>query len=224
MAVGEKLKRLFVTDEDDKKVSRAAATPVASAPNAPMPASGPTYAAASAPIYAPLPSPSVDPDMRAAMLDVVRKAVFNRAGPTAYTKLTDAAEKMRKAIADEDTRLRAAIATTGVTLVEIKDALGKHRQGLHEARSQFLGEAAQQRRTKIDAKKERQTAGAAELQSLRARVAQLESEATSLAGQLAAHEAIFARSDLANQAAIAEVEAELSANGRKIETLIQEVA
>jgi predicted nucleic acid-binding Zn-ribbon protein len=155
------------------------------------------------------------------MLDVIRKGVYGQA--TAYTRILDAAEKLKKALPDEGMRLRAAVASAGVTAAEVHDAVIRHQQALQTVRSQFASDTAAQRAQKIDAKRDRRTQIVNRLRELESELASLRTEDATLQQQLGAHEALFSQAQADFDATAASVEQELAGVGTRLEQLIVEL-
>lgn len=155
--------------------------------------------------------------VRQDLLARIRSEVFQRT-PTAYTKLVEVADKMKQAIPDETTRLRAAIPVAGVTQTEIKAALAQHLQALHGVRHTFAQDAQRSRNDVIEKKKARRAEIAEHVAKMEQEVAGIRREDAALAGEIAVDEARFTQLEADFQATAQQLEAELSAASR-IETL-----
>lgn len=198
------LKNLLYTQaEAEAPVAQPARTQAAAAPSVP---------------YTPTPVGSLRP----AMVETIRKDVFQ--GFTAYTRLLAEADKLVRAkIEREDDRLRAAIAITGLTILDLRDALTRHRQGLQAARSTFAAQSKEQRELKIDLRVRRLQEIGRQVRELEGQLARFRAEEVDLAAHVRDHEALFATAEADFAAAVALIEDELTTRGARIEALVHEV-
>jgi predicted nucleic acid-binding Zn-ribbon protein len=176
-------------------------------------------AEATAPVAGPPPMPvaSATGSVKASMLAQVRKSVFNK--NTAYVRLLDLADKMKAAIPDETMRLKAAIPVAGVTGTDIKSAIMEHTQALHDVRSAFSQDAQRNRASKIDSKKARRQVIATRIAELEQELGRLRTEDSQLAGAVAIEETQFLQTEADFAATVAQMQQELDAAARKLETL-----
>lgn len=205
MGIMDKVKgAIFEPDEPERATAPAAntATPAITIPQPPM---SNTYGVRAG---------SARPEIMA----MIRQEVFQRQ-PTKYTQLLDMAEKMKAAIPDEATRLKAAIPVVGVTLAELKDAISRHSQALVATRTNFAAKAEQKRKSTIDSKKDRRTAIAARTDELEAELAKLRQEDMTLAGQIAQDEVAHAQTEADFKATADAVEQELTQLDMRVATL-----
>ena len=176
-------------------------------------------AEATAPVAGPprMPVASATGSVKASMLAQVRKSVFNK--NTAYMRLLDVADKMKAAIPDETMRLKAAIPVAGVTGTDIKSAIMEHTQALHDVRSAFSQDAQRNRASKIDSKKARRQVIATRIAELEQELGRLRTEDSQLAGAVAVEETQFLQTEADFAATVAQMQQELDAAARKLETL-----
>jgi hypothetical protein len=196
--------------EPDEPAAMGAGAPPAPAPQAPAwpPAQGGLGSAAFGQI-APVFAPAQPSEMQTALREELRKSVFE-SRPTRYRQLLDMSEKMRAAIPDDGTRLRAAISASGVTAQEVKDAIREHQAALAEQRQEWERKKAVQRTEKIDKGKARRGDLAAQRQRLMEQIQQIDAEDAQLAGRIAAHEQLFTQLDADFALVASSVERELA--------------
>jgi hypothetical protein len=201
------------------EVEETGAPPVPTPAPVPPPRTPPAPAPVAAPQYVAPPTTGPKPEA----VEKVRRAALGTT-PTAYTRLFEVADKMRRAIPDESTRLKAAIETTGISADDIQSAVAAHLATLQGNRQAFERTVAQQRAARVDSNTKRRQEIVAETRELEERLALLRAEDSQLETTIAEAEQNIAQGQSDYEAAAKIVEAEINGNGTKITQYIAELA